>query len=502
MKILLAKAAHITSTQVAIIPPLGLLYIAGSIRKDRPDDLIRIIDCRIESDQEFSRIVAEWKPDVIGISAITVESGHALELAEISKAASPDSVVVMGGPHPTSYNDEVLSNPSVDYTVLHEGEITFLRLLDALERGAPVDNVNGIGLRDADGLPSSTVAREFVQDLDQIPHPAWDMVDFSRYEKVKSMSLIGARRVAPIFTSRACPYRCTYCHNMFGKKFQKRSVENVLDEMEILVHQYGVQRFEIIDDIFNIDKIRTAEILQGILDRGLDVKLSFPNGLRGDLLTEELVDLFARAGTEFVSLAIETASPRLQKYIRKHIKLDKIQDVIGWFVERKVFTNCFYMLGFPTETVAEMRQTIDFACRQPSHTAMFFIVTPFNGTELVDQVKDIDADYHLDFNRYAYHETDLNVSGNIPTNVLQRSIKVAYLRFLSNPIRLFRLVKDHPNKKFLLQMAWMLVHRIFFDNLNHRDMIVRLRTAVGLEKSIDRDGEPVLAASETRAKAA
>ena len=481
MKILLVKAEHITSTEIAIIPQLGLLYLAAQVKRHRPRDEVRLLDMRMEPDGALVGVLEDFQPDIVGISAITVEGVHALQMARTTKRLCPQARVVVGGPHPTSYNDEVLAEPAVDFTVLHEGEITFLELLNAIEAGGDPAAVRGIGYRDGGGIACKTPPRPFIDDLDTLPHPDWDLVDFSRYEKVKSMSVVGSRRVAPIFTSRACPYRCTYCHNMFGKKFQKRSVENVLDEMQMLVERYDVRRFELIDDIFNIDKVRTRAILQGILDRGLDVKLAFPNGLRGDLLTEELVDLFARAGTEFVSLAIETASPRLQTYIRKHLKLDKIQQVIRWFVDRHVFTNCFYMLGFPTETVAEMRQTIDFACRQPSHTAMFFIVTPFAGTELVDQVEQIGAERHFEFDRYAYNQSDMNVSGTIPTRVLHRSVKLAYLRFVANPRRLARIAWDHPNKRFLGRMCLLLAHRMVFDNLNHRSLIERLRRAVGLE---------------------
>lgn len=485
MKILLVKAANITSRQNSIIPPLGLLYLGAMVKTRRIGDEVFLLDMQVESDKALATKLREWQPDVVGIGAMTVESGHAYALAELAKRLAPEAIVVMGGPHPTSYNAEVLKNQAVDYTVLHEGELTFIELLDVLQAGSDPKAVAGIGFRDEHGNPQTTPARPYIDDLDTLPLPDWTLIDFAHYENVKSMSLVGPRRVAPIMTSRACPYRCTYCHNMFGKKFQKRSVENVLNEMQLLVERYNIRELEIIDDIFNIDKERTRQILQGILDRRLNVRLAFPNGLRGDLLTEELVDLFARAGTKYVSIAVETASPRLQKYIRKHLKLDKIQDAIRWFVERRVFTNCFYMLGFPTETVAEINGTVDFACRQPSHTAMFLIVTPFGGTELVEQVKNIGVDYHMEFDRYAYHESNLNVSGGIPTSLLHRTAKLAYFRFLANPNRLWRLMRDHPNKRYLWQMGWLLLHRLFFDNLNNRSLIERLRMlASGRRESI------------------
>jgi len=436
----------------------------------------------MQQDAELAKIVQDWKPDIVGISAITVESEHAFELARLVKENSANSIVVMGGPHPTSYNEEVLKNNDIDFTILHEGELTFCDLIGTIENGGSIHNVKGIGYRDEAGKPTKTNPRPYIDDLDDIPHPAWDLVNFSAYGKEKSMSLLGPRRVAPIFTSRACPYRCTYCHNMFGKKFQKRSVSNVLDEIEMLIRDYDVHHFEIIDDIFNIDKLRTEQILQGILDRGLKVKLSFPNGLRGDLLNEKLVDLFARAGTQFVSLAIESGSPRIQKHIRKHMQLEKIQKTIRWFVKRRVFTNCFYMLGFPTETPDEIEQTIKFSWSQPSHTAMFFAVTPYKGTELADQVSEIESHAQKDFKKYSYHGNDINLSEYLSTKVLHRAIKIAYFKFLFyDPLRLYRIFRDHPNKKYLWRMSCMLIRRVLFDNINNVDLIESLRRFLNLK---------------------
>ena len=484
MKILLAKSAHITSTAISILPPLGLLYLAGSVRRFRAQDEVKMIDLRVATEREYRDILATWRPDVVGISTITVESEHAHRLASIAKQAAKqtrsEAAVIVGGPHATGYFNEILADTNVDYAVLHEGELTFVELLNAIENRSDISGVQGIAYRNSSGIVQQTAARPYVEDLDQIPHPAWDLIDFKIYEKCKSMSLIGgARRVAPIFTSRACPYRCTYCHNIFGKKFQKRSVENVLEEIRLLHTRYGVQHFELVDDIFNIDKKRCRAILEGIVQMNIGIKLAFPNGLRGDIMDEDLVDLFARAGTEYVSIAIETASPRLQRQIKKNIRLEPIKDTIRWFVERRVFVNCFYMLGFPSETVEEMNSTVRYACDVPSHTAMFFIVTPYQGTEMnVELGGDVDLAYH----RMAYYESSLNVSGNIPTPVLQRTAKIAYLRFLANPARIWRIMRDHPNKKAMWQAAMLLLHRVFFDNLNNRDMITRLRKAVGLDR--------------------
>lgn len=476
MRILLAKAAYVEDyIDMSIIPPLGLLYLASMVGQRRPGDEVKLIDLRYKPDTEFERLVSDWKPDVVGVSAITIEGPHASRLAARAKFLRPEVKVLVGGPHPTSYPDEVAGDPHVDAAVLHEGEETFIELLDAWERGGALDGVRGIAFKRPGGGVTRTAERPYIDDLDTLPQPAWDLVEFSDYSKFKSFGMVGPRRVAPIMTSRACPYRCTYCHDMFGKKFQSRSPENVVDEIEYLVKERGVPSFEIIDDIFNIDRPRARAILQGIIDRGLKVKLSFPNGLRGDLLDDELIELFARAGTEYVALAVETASPRLQKMIRKHMKLDRLRASIDAFVKRRVWVTCYYMLGFPTETEAEMRSTIDFACKAPSHSAMFFIVTPYQGTEMS---KTLGQPLHEPHDTLSYFRSKLNVSGGIPTETLHSAAKWAYFRMLSDPRRVVRVIRDHPNPRFLLGMARLLVSRVLFDNLNNKPLLRKLRGAM------------------------
>jgi anaerobic magnesium-protoporphyrin IX monomethyl ester cyclase len=486
MKVLLVKAAYVDALNTAIIPPLGPLCLAAYLKRERPADELRLVDMRFKPQAELDRLLTDWRPDVVGISAITIEGPHAARLAARAKALRPQAKVLVGGPHPTAYPEQVARDPNVDAAVLHEAEETFAELLGAFETGAPLEGVKGLAFRAADGRVVTTPRRPEIEDLDSLPRPAWEMIDFAEYERFKSFSLLGPAKVAPVMTSRACPYRCTYCHDMFGKKFQARSPGHVLDELEYLVKERGIRDFEIVDDIFNIDRKRASAILQGIIDRGLDIRLAFPNGLRGDLLDEPLIDLFVRAGTKNVSLAVETASPRLQKMIRKHMRLDKLRASIDAFVKRRVFVNCFYMLGFPTETVEEMESTIAFACAAPSHEAMFFIVTPYQGTEMSRTLENVPSD----FDGLGYFNASHNYSGNIPTETLHRAAKFAYLRLLADPRRIWRALRDHPNKRALPGMARNLAARLLNDNLNDRPMLRRLRAV------LDRLAPPLPAAAE------
>ncbi|MBK7259204.1 MAG: radical SAM protein [Ignavibacteriae bacterium] len=162
-------------------------------------------------------------------------------------------------------------------------------------------------------------------------------------------------------TTRGCPYRCAYCHNILGKTFRVRSPEHVMREIRMIHDTYGITDFQVIDDIFNLDMDRAKKICDLIVGSRLPLTLSFPNAIRSDRVDEELIDKMAAAGTKFISIAIETASPRLQRLIRKNLDLDRAFKAIDTITRVGIVTRGFFMIGFPTETEDEARQTIEYA---------------------------------------------------------------------------------------------------------------------------------------------
>jgi radical SAM superfamily enzyme YgiQ (UPF0313 family) len=256
------------------------------------------------------------------------------------------------------------------------------------------------------------------------------------------MAPIGFRRYASVITSRGCPYRCTYCHNIFTKRYRFMDARRVVDELEHVSRTYDVKEFEIYDDIFNFDYERTEAILDEIIARELDLKLCFPNGLRGDRLDENLIVKLKRAGTHYLTLAVESGSPRIQKQIRKHMKLDRLFEAIRISARERILTGGFFMLGFPGETREELEMTVDFAVRSDLHLAFFFMVIPYEGTELGDSVATpvsyetlMNGDYHRSSNSLA----------EVSAAALTRIQAGAYLRFYGSPRRLYRITRDFPN---------------------------------------------------------
>jgi len=429
--------------------PLGLLYIAAALREAGHDG-IRVLDASAEGldhEEVLSRI-EEFSPDMVGISSMTIGASEAHELAAIVKRRDPRCRVVFGGAYAGSSPELIIKDQNVDFAVIGEGESTLCELVEALENGKDPSDIRGLAFRNGDA-PVLTPPRPFIEDVDSIPFPAWDLVDMDRYfdpARRHALSQVPVSgRMIPIFTSRGCPYGCIYCHNMFGKRVRLRSPGNVLREIELLVERYAPEEIEVWDDIFNYDPERAARICDGIIERGLKLSLSFPNGLRVDRMDEALVDKLKRAGARLIFYAVESASPEVQERMGKKLDLEKAVKIIRHTADRGIFTGGFFMLGFPGETREEMLKTVRFAKEMPFHIAIFNYVTPHPNTPLHAMITEKGVDL-TKVRLHHFKKFSVNLSA-VPDYELQKIWANAYAGFYLRPDRIYRIWKALPDKR-------------------------------------------------------
>jgi anaerobic magnesium-protoporphyrin IX monomethyl ester cyclase len=464
MRTVLVQTYH-PYTQFTHVHPLGILMIAAQARKSGFAD-VRVLDMKVEdwTPERCADELVRLAPDVVGLSAMTYEAGCMHELAKLVRARLPRAVVVCGGPHPSVAAEDVLKDPNVDFVVRGEGEFIFADLLEGLRDGR-TDWSGSLGLSWRRGGAAGTPEvvhepdRAPPANLDEMPFPAWDLIDHVKYRSVPRGGVIYAHKeFATIFSSRACPWRCTYCHNSYGKAFRDRSAEHVLAEIDLLVRDYGVKELVFMDDIFNFKPERAKAIARGLIERRYDLALTFPNGFRGDILDEELVVLLKQAGMYRCMVAVESASPRIQNVMKKHLKIDKVERIVDFIARQGVMVHGAFMLGFPSETEAEMRATIDWASRSSFHTAAFFRVIPFKGTELFRQVEQAGFELPHDWSAYEPYQTEINLS-TVPEATITKLRKDAYRRFYFNPKRLWRIFALIPNKANMLPFLTLLFAR-------------------------------------------
>ena len=468
MRVLLIKSRSLVSKNMGTSPPLGVMYLASYLRRHNAAQ-VRIVDLKLLSRplEQVREILKVFRPQLVGLSALTVEAHVALKIARLVKQADPQVPVIIGGPHATVATAAALESGHVDAAVLGEGEETISELVRLIQdegagwkAPARLRQVRGVAFKDADGRVTLSEPRPPIEDLDALPFPAWDLIDYRAFGRIPGMASIGVRPYMSIFTSRGCPYGCVYCQHMFGRRFRARSVESVVAEIRQIWQQLGIPEVEVVDDISNFDTDRLNRILEELLRQGLHMRFSFPNGVRTDLLQGETIRLLKQVGVGEVSVAVETASARLQKMLHKNLDLDKVWNNIERMARLRIPMRGFFMLGFPSETREELLSTVDFACRSRLHLALFFTVNPHQDTELYRLFKQYGKlPQEVETIDYEYYGAPFNGS-ELSDEAFQRLYKRAYLRFYTNPVRLYRIARDRPQYRDIPRRMYGLVRNI------------------------------------------
>lgn len=368
--------------------PLGMMYLAAAARTAFPDVDVRISHTVTsgDPDQKIERIfseMAEFKPDLIGLRALSIAQADFTQIASRVRQVMNGATLVAGGPYPSASYDEILSAGLADICVIGEGDETFVEILKEMRNSGRLPlNLPGTAIYE-DGEVRLNIGRPLIADIDSLPSPAHDLVDFEEYRGISHHSFTSTAETAFIEASRGCPYQCFYCHQTFGKSIRRHSPERVVAEMRSYRDTYGITNFVFVDDLFNVPQRMAKTTLSLIAKELPGIRINFPNGLRGDQMDDELIDLFEAAGTRHLAIAIESAIPRLQEsVIGKHLKLDRAQECVEKLSKRFV-CGCFFMVGFPSETYEEALETIEFA-QQLDHlvapilnTVRIFKATPF-----------------------------------------------------------------------------------------------------------------------------
>ena len=386
LNILLIRPRSTYADVVAGIP-IGITLLAAVAEKK--GHRVRILDVGLELDPARSLFAAfaQVPYDIAGISCMSVEFLGGLETARQIRECSPRTHIIFGGQHPTIMPEQSMKADCIDSICLGEGEDVWTEFLDRMSGDEPLEGVAGLWFRREGEIVRNAPRNSYV-DVDSVPMPAYHLLDIERYFDLDFVRFPTVhRRAIQIFTSRGCPYRCIYCHDLFGKRFRGRKPELVFEEVRLLHDRYGIREFMVEDDIFNMDLARAKRICDLVIASGLKLGFQFGNGVRLERFDEELMRKLAEAGTHHMAIAVESANDRIQKLIKKHLKLARFNEILGWARKYDIETLGFFMLGFPGETVAEINQTIRFACESHFDEALFSIATPYAGTELNDLVR-------------------------------------------------------------------------------------------------------------------
>jgi tRNA A37 methylthiotransferase MiaB len=409
MKVLLATSPHVKHGSVLqndFLPhpqmmysfaPVGLLSIAGGVRRDRPSvstelyDLNRrIVSGSIALNGQFYRSLADdilsRGPDVVGMMTECDSYHHVIQVCEAIKSASPGCKIVLGGPHASAVGLETLKKVSaVDAIAVGEAELTFPELLDALTNGTGVP-VAGAILRDAKGDVVIGGERPLVAELDQLPIPAYDLYRADPDEEIF------------VEVGRGCPFQCTFCSTApyWKRRHRVKSPRRIVSEIELVRNLFGTRRVHFTHDLFTTNRNWVTAVANELIAAGNPVQWTC--SARTDTVDRPLLQLMGDAGCNAIYFGLESGSLRILREIKKYIGLDQSFETIEACKSAGIAPNVGFIAGFPTEDSESLRETFvayERALRAGCKPAHIFTFCPFSDSSMFSKLKDLACSGHF-----------------------------------------------------------------------------------------------------------
>jgi len=398
-KILLMVPITSLMEEVPPFPDLGLGYLAAAIKKQGFDVYLRSWNMN-PSLGNFKKYIQKNEFDIIGIKVFTKDVGASNETIRIIKSVSPETIIVVGGPHPSTSepNEVMIDFPDCDFVFRGEAEIGLPLLIKYVsENGRDISedlkDIPGLVWRNGDSVCSNLPV--LTSDIDRFGMPLWEIMKPKDYKapKIRGGSRDGYS--APIIVTRGCSSRCTYCaaYKINGKMIRARDPKAVIEEIALLYDKYHVKNIFIMDTRFTHNSEVVTGICEGIIDNNIAIAWDCVAYESLTSLSESLLKLMKKSGCKLINAGIEAGTDTIRKRIKKQGTTKEIFEKVKMIKDAEIGVNAFFMIGFPGETRKDMEETVDFAFSLPADFLHFEIVCPHPGTELLEYLK---AKYKVD----------------------------------------------------------------------------------------------------------
>lgn len=424
-----------------IFPTASLLAIAATAEQQKHE--VKILD--LSHEQYDYHVVREevlrYKPDVIGMTATTPLFNQARDISVLVKALSRDILVIAGGSHVSSLPDESLQESMLDAVVVGEGDYTFVDIMD----GEPLSKIPGIHYRDDDGVIRRTPPRPFVQNLDDLPLPAWHLYDSERYRHSVSRLLVRRPPATMAEFSRGCVYKCDFCASKttMALGYRKKSPARCAEEVRKM-WDAGYREFLLADDIFTSDAGWAREVSDAIAETGVKMSWTCTNGIRVESADEQLFKAMRRAGCYRVAFGFESGNDEVLKRFGKggRASLEKGREAVRAARAAGIDTAGFFMVGLSPDTESTMQETIDYARTLPLDFLKFGVAIAFPGTPMFKEYRQKGLVRSYDWDKYfVYSEEPLFAHPNLSFESVKKYMNLAYWRtVVTNPPFILRRV--------------------------------------------------------------
>lgn len=349
-------------------PHIGLAYLAAYLSSKKIE--VKIFDAKSDlfTTNHILKQIGNIQPSLIGLTAMTHEIEYTAEFAEIIKKQFPHIKIIIGGVHATLMSLETMEQFSVfDFLIYGEGEISLFELINSLNNNLPLNRIKGLIYREGSKIIQNE-PRELISNLDELPFPAWYL-----FKKKKNY---------PVSTSRGCPFQCIFCTRVLGNRIRNRSINNVIKEIEYLIENFNISSFVFIDDTFAVSQKRVLLLLDQIIERKINKKVSWIIQTRVDCVNMSFLVKLKKSGCTHIDFGIESGNDKILKIIKKNIT--KKQAIKAVYMAKKVGlgVSTFFIIGHPFETKKTIMQTISLAIKLNSDKVAFGIMTPYPKTEI------------------------------------------------------------------------------------------------------------------------
>lgn len=424
--------------------PLGVGYVASYLREK--NHTVTLLDLS-ESDIHLLEKLKGRKIDVVGLSITTPQLGLTDKIIALLKKIIPKTPIVAGGIHPSYYKDKFLEEHSVDYVIYGEGEITMNELCNALESNdTNFSGINGLIFRDNETVRINP-PRELIPDMNILPFPARDLVNYETYLQPPGLIRgIWTNRCGNITTSRGCPGRCTFCgvNYLWECKFRRRTVDNVIQEIDLLVDKYNIDGLYFMDDTFLMNKRWIEEFTEKYLNKNYKLKMTCYG--RVDTVNEDILKAIKKTGMLQVEYGIESCSERVLGRIKKKTDIRQIKKAIKMTKDVGIRALGSFIFGFPEDNEEDLQASIDIASELNLDFTTCYFATPYPASELYEQAISEDRIIENDMSRWYVRNNNIwivNLDKDTLNNYRQKFLKKCRYRnilyFIKNPFYFLKL---------------------------------------------------------------
>jgi anaerobic magnesium-protoporphyrin IX monomethyl ester cyclase len=422
------------------MPSIGLAYVYAAFKEVGCDVKFKDYQCQKVVISDVIRYVEEERFDIIGMQSYITNINRCFKVASLIKNKRNQAKIIIGGPHATLFPDKVIEHPAIDYVVIGEAEYTVKELVECLNYKIEPKDVLGLYYKDINNKIHKNPRRNFVEDVDKLPVPAYEIFNADDYFPAVH---IRGRRVHNIITSRGCPFKCKFCSatKVYGNRIRYQSIDRTLNEMKLLKTKMGVDSLQIYDDNFTTNKKRTKNLCIKMIEENLN--LQWVCYTRADSIGDyEMLLLMKKAGCYMIVVGIENGNERILKLINKQLNLDVARKNIELAERAKINVLSSFMIGLPSETIKEIENTIEFSTSLALTYATYPIFTPYPGTPIYEDATYYGTILSENFDEFSRWGDGVYSSNGIDPRIYRKLQAKAFRSFYLRPIILFKVMRE------------------------------------------------------------